>query len=265
MDDCRQSAIDDALARAVVYRTLSLGFQTPTALRLRQVGAHDGFQALNAATTLLDRLADRCRSIEPVVVRLAAAGGDAIEALEADFVRLFGHTARGAVCAFETEYGVGQGFLQPQQLADLSGDYLAFGLHPALASDVRADHIACECEFMDVLNRKEAFLLANGAADGDDGDTLEITRAAARMFLRDHLGHFARAVAGRLTAADTNGFYGLMGEILQRFVEMECRRVNVQAGPADLDLRPEENDETPMACGSADQLIQIQTRPDAAP
>lgn len=265
MDDSRQSAVDHALARAVVYRALSLGFQTPTAERWRQIGAPDGFQALTAAVTLLDRLAGRGRAIEQAVVRLAAAGRGALEGIEAGFVRLFGHTARGAVCAFETEYGVGQLFQQPQQLADLSGYYLAFGLRPTLASEVRADHIACECEFMDVLNRKEAFLLVNGAANDDDAETLETTRTAARTFLRDHLGRFARSVAGRLTAADKDGFYGVMGELLQRFVEMECRRVNVKVGPADLDLRPEEIDETPMACGSADQLIQIQTRPEAAP
>ena len=117
---------------------------------------------------------------------------------------------------------------------------------------------------MDVLNRKEAWLLANRAPCGDDGETLETTRTAARTFLRDHLGRFTRTVAVRLAAADESGFYGVMGEVLRRFVEMECRRVNVEAGPADLDLRPEEIDDTPMACGSADQLIQIQTKPDAA-
>ena len=102
MDDSRQSIVDDALARAVVYRALSLGFQAPTAERLRQSGAHDGFQVLNAALRHLDRLADRGRSIEPTIARLAAVPGAALEALEGDFVRLFGHTARGAVCAFET-------------------------------------------------------------------------------------------------------------------------------------------------------------------
>ena len=59
--------------------------------------------------------------------------------------------------AFETEYGAGAAFRQPQELADIAGTCLAFDLEPPEGGDERVDHAACECEFMGFLARKEAF------------------------------------------------------------------------------------------------------------
>ncbi|MBI3402999.1 MAG: molecular chaperone TorD family protein [Acidobacteria bacterium] len=250
------SVTDAALARAVVYNALSLGFQMPTAERLRRMGAGDRFATVVAALQELG---------------LETASGDLhpeeIDALTASFVRLFGHTTRGLVCACETEYGNDNQFHQPQQLADIAGYYLAFGLKPVLASDARADHVACQCEFMDFLNRKEALLLAaSGGEAGDSRDagddaTLEVTRAAARTFLRDHLGYFGRAFATRLMVEDADGLFGWLGAVLRDLLDDECRRLAIAGGPVDLIVRPEAEDDTPMACGTGSELIQIQRRP----
>ena len=201
-----------------------------------------------------------------LAARLASLTLPEVEALSASYWRLFGHTTRGLICACETEYGPDNGFHQPQQLADISGYYLAFGLRPMIAGETRSDHIACECEFMDFLSRKQAHLLdrLDANADGDLAETLEVTDMAARSFLRDHLGRFGRAFAARVAAEDGDGYFGVLGRVLLQFVDAECGRVGVEAGPVDLIVRPEEIDETPMACGSADQadqLIQIQRRP----
>ena len=254
------AAIDAVLARAVVYRTLSLGFQTPTDERCRQIGALDEFRALASALRHLDQQAGKGH-LEPLAARLASASGRGVETLARSFWRLFGHTTRGAVCACETEYGSSDGFHQPQQLADISGYYLAFGLKPLASSEVRPDHIACECEFMDFLSRKEALLLASRRTGPDCEETLEVTRQAARTFLRDHLGRFGRAFATRVIAEEGEGYFGDFGWILLRFLEAECARVGVESGPADLVVRADLIDETPMACGTADELIQIQRRP----
>ena len=264
MSNPRAAAVDDALARAVVYRTLSIGFQAPTEERLRQVGAHDGFAGV--ATALRRRvrgvhLQAVGPRLEAAVAGLAAMSVPGLDELGASFWRLFGHTTRGLVCACETEYGPDNGFHQPQQLADISGYYLAFGLRPAAASDVRADHIACECEFMDFLNRKEALLLANRSQWAHGQETLEATTGAARTFLRDHLGRFGRAFAVRVATEDCDGYFGALGRVLLGFVDAECVRVGVEAGPVDLAVRPDVPDETPMACGTAEELIQIQRRP----
>ena len=110
---------------------------------------------------------------------------------------------------------------------------------------------------MDFLCRKEALLLANHRRVSDE--TLEVTRQAARTFLREHLGHFGRAFAGRVAAED-DGFFGVLGGIFLRFLDRECARAGVEAGPADLAVRPDLVDEAPMACGTAEELIQIQRR-----
>lgn len=261
MSSVTVAAIDDPLARAVLYRTLSIGFQSPTAARLQEIGAGDGFPA---AATALDLLAQAGagESLGELAARLAAMDPPHAERAASSFVRLFGHTARGLVSTCETEYGPENAFNQPQQLADIAGYYLAFGLSPVTATEARVDHIACELEFMDFLNRKQAMLHSGPSADAADVETMEATERAERTFVRDHLGRFGRAFASRLIAEDRDGYFGTLGHTLLALLTAECARLNVEAGPVDLAVRPEIPDDTPMACGSADdQLIQIQRRP----
>src|SRR6266545_2810511 len=243
MPALQPSALDATLARAVVYRMLSIGFQPPTSERLDAIGAHDGFRVFVAALQYLDPRADGFASAAAQLGTLAIPD---VEALAAGFWRLFGHTTRGLVCACETEYGPDNGFHQPQQLADISGYYLAFGLRPTAASDARADHIACECEFMDFLNRKEALLLDQPDASAGTSETFEATVMAERSFLRDHLGRFGRAFAARVASEDGHGYFGALGHMLLAFLDAECVRVDVAAGPVELAVRPESIDETPM-------------------
>lgn len=261
MSPATATAIDDALARAVLYHTLSVGFQTPTAARLQEIGANDGFAAATAALEYLDQ-GGGAAGFADVAGQLAATSAPDTHRAESNFVRLFGHTARGQVSTCETEYGPDNAFNQPQQLADISGYYLAFGLSPVTASESRVDHIACELEFMDFLNRKQAALRSSGSTDPADIETMEATERAERTFMRDHLGRFGRAFATRLVAEDRGGYFGALGHVLLALLTADCARLGVEAGPVDLAVRPEEPDETPMACGSAgDQLIQIQRQP----
>jgi putative dimethyl sulfoxide reductase chaperone len=250
------TSVDEILARAVVYRALSVAFRPPESGRLALTAAGSGLLTTVAA---LDHLAGCCRdeSLANAAANLASLSQPARDAAETTYWRLFGHTTRGAVCACETEYGPDNAFHQPQQLADISGYYLAFGLRAGAAADVRADHIACECEFMDFLCRKEAVLSADAESE-PAGETLEATRDAARTFLRDHLGRFGCALGARLAAEDPDGFHGALGLVLLAFLRAECGRVGVPSGAIDLAVRPEDVDETPMACGSGDDLIRIQ-------
>jgi len=277
MTEAPRDDADAALARAVVYRMLSMGFQPPTEGRLLEIGARDGFRAAMAAAQYLDEVNIRSgvrlppggpqgRQADPTGLASAAARLESLavpdaDTLSASFWRLFGHTTRGLICACETEYGPDNGFHQPQQLADIAGYYFAFGLHPVAATDTRADHIACECEFMDFLSRKQAHLLDHTDAGADVSETLEVTGIAERSFLREHLGRFGRAFAARVATEDGDGYFGALGRLLLAFVDAECTRVGVEAGPVDLIVRPDEPDETPMACGTADELIQIQRHP----
>jgi TorA maturation chaperone TorD len=255
MSEVLRDRIDDALARAVVYRTLSIGFLAPTGERLRQADAPHGFPVAAAALRRLDRDAPALGAAAETLARLSVPDVDTLEAL---YWRLFGHTARGPICACETEYGPANGWQQAQELANVSGYYHAFGVRPAAASEARADHIATECEFMDLLSRKEALLLSDRHRAPQNVETINVTRGAGRTFVRDHLGRFGRAFATRVASEDGDGYFGGLARVLLAYLEAECARLGVAAGPVDLAVRPDWRDPAPMACGPADELIQIQ-------
>jgi TorA maturation chaperone TorD len=257
MDATSLDTVDNPLARAVVYRALALGLQMPTVERLSQTGAGDGFLAVTAALRGLDP-EHHDPALTHAAARLAALPPPDPASAVASYVRLFGHTARGLVCACETEYGPDNGFHQPQQLADIAGCYLAFGLSPASTSEVRVDHIACECEFMDFLNRKEAVLLAGAGQDLHAQETLEVTHEAGRSFLRDHLARFGCAIATRLAKEDEGGHFGALGELMLAFLHAEAARLGIQTGPTELSVRTEFADDGPIGCASANDLIQIE-------
>lgn len=259
MGDARLTRADDALAGAVVYGALSLGFQQANDARSDQVCTREGVDVLARALRRMGRRADTIGP-ECCAARLETVAPPDREMRAAGFARLFGHTARGLVCACETEYGPDNAFHQPQQLADIAGYYLAFGLRPAAATEARVDHIACELEFMGFLNRKQALLLAGGGSR-DAGETLDVTARAERTFLRDHLARFGRAFALRVITEDSSGWFGAMAHVLLAVVEAECARLHVEAGPLDLALRPDVPDAAPIACSTGDELIQIQRRP----
>jgi len=117
---------------------------------------------------------------------------------------------------------------------------------------------------MDFLARKEAFALGSlDTSEDQEGAKggLATVQGAARGFLRDHLGRFGRAFASLLMKEDADGFHGALGAVLFRFLTEECRRFGLPPGPPSLELRAPVPDDTPMACGRADEeLIQIRMR-----
>lgn len=260
MADEHARATDAALARSVLYRALTLGLARPTASVVGSIGSPTGQAALRAAARLTD-----AASVLPSVDGWLDSVPGSVEDLAARYDRLFGYTVRGPVCASETEYGAEGTFQQPHQLANIAGYYRAFGLEPA-RGDLRVDHIACECEFMDFLCRKEALAVESLLEDpsGPWSEMIEETRKAMRAFLRDHLGRFGLAVGGRLAQEDPGGFYGRLGDVLDAFLGVECERLDVEPGPPTLALRPDTPDAVPIACDAAPELIQVRHRRDVS-
>ena len=254
------SRMNEALAKAVIYRTFSIAFQEPTRERLRDMGAFDGFSLFVEALRCVET-PEGTGTLDGAVRPLTAVPVGDVDALARQYWRVFGHTTRGLVCACETEFGDDNKFQQPQQLADIAGYYLAFGLTPPSASEARLDHVACECEFLEFLNRKQARLLAMDLDGEGDQETLDVTAQAERTFLRDHLGHFGRAFSAALAADGVGVFWGVLGCFFVGCVDPACTRAGVEGGPAGLMVRPDLVDDTPMMCGSAEDLIQIQRHP----
>ncbi len=234
--------IDLALSRATLYSALALGFRPPEDDTIARLGSRNGAATLAAAAHYLDRgdsgLAAAC---------LRLADHASRPRLDESHARLFGHTARGAVPPYETEYGSEALFQQPQDMGDLMGFYRAFGLAMKANERERPDHVSSECEFFSFLALKEVYALEH-----DDGGMLEETRNAERLFLRDHLGRFLPAFAKKLTREDGDGFYGSLGAIAGRLMTLESSRFGVVLGPENLSLRPADDGGVPMACGSGD-------------
>ena len=230
--------VDQALARAVLYGSLSAALAPPIELALSPLAS----EAVYEASTILWGGLQPARDFSP-----------AIDDWRSTHTRLFGHTARGTACPYETEYGQQGLFEQPRELATIAGFYHAFGLEVATIDRERADHVSCELEFMDFLCRKEAYAL-----DSENEEMLAETRKAMKLFLRDHLGRFGVAFARLLSENDPAGFYGSVGELLSELLAHDCRSAGIEPGPQLMQLRPPEDDNVPMACGAESELVQLQ-------
>ena len=233
---------DLALCRSALWEALALGFRPPTGETLARLASSGGAAGLAEAAAVLDGAEGT--TLEPLVRALAVEAPPTLEVLAAAYGRLFGHTARGEAPPYETEYGEDSLFQPQREMSDLGAFFRAFGLRVSADARERPDHIACECEFLFVLARKEARALALG-----DEPTREATCRAARLFLRDHLGRWAPALGAKLARLDPHGFHGALGRLLAAVVAAECRRAGVAAGPEFLRLRSTAPDDTPMACG----------------
>jgi TorA maturation chaperone TorD len=230
---------DLALCRSALFEALALGFRPPSPETVARLASSDAAAGLVVAAETVGGA-----PLGALARRLTTAD-DGLDALAIAYRRLFGHVARGEVPLYETEYGGDELFLQPQELADVGGFYAAFGLRLVPDCGERVDHVSCEGEFLMFLARKEAFALERG-----DDAMLVTTRAAARLFLRDHFGRFVPALDARLARAETVGFYAALGALAAAFVESECARVDIPAGPATMRLRVPVEDRVPMACGA---------------
>jgi TorA maturation chaperone TorD len=250
MTSAASSEIDAALARAVVCRALAAILGPPSGDAREPLSEPRTRRALPAAAALLDGGAPG--PVSEAARRLVAALDGAFPDLDRLRARLFGPTLRGRVCPYETEYGGAHLFQQAQSLADVAGYYLAFGLTPPADGGERADHAALEFEFLGFLSLKEAYAL-----ERRDAEMVQVSRAALRRFLRDHLGRFGRAFGVSLEREDPEGIFGSAGSLAAAFLAAECRRQGVAAGPDLLALRPEEPDGAPMACGPDPALVQI--------
>jgi TorA maturation chaperone TorD len=238
---------DLALCRSALWEALALGFRPPTLETVDRLASPEGASALARAAAVLETAGPADPpGLVPLVLALGRDPVPALTELAAFHDRLFGHTARGRVPPYETEYGDDSAFLPQQEMSDLGAFLRAFGLARRGDARERLDHIACECEFLAVLSRKEGY-----AAEQGDAGMLAVTARATRTFLRDHVGRWGPGFGHRLAREDAGGFHGALGALAAAFVTAECRRAGVPAGPEVLRLRSAEPDRAPMACGGA--------------
>ncbi len=231
-----------------MYAALALGFRPPTTETLERLMSPDAAAALTDAARIIDSVTEM-KDADPSLTTLAAALARpyiALDTLRAEHRHLFGHTARGEVPPYETEYGAEALFQQPQELSDLAGFMRAFGLVVRAEAHERVDHVSCECEFVSFLAWKEAYAITVG-----DPEMHAATVRALTLFVRDHLGRFVPAFARHLQRADGAGAYGALAALLVALVDADGRRLGIARGSQYLGLRPDPATcAAPMGCAA---------------
>lgn len=260
-------ARESALCRSALSGALSLAFHHPTAEILAVLSSEKTRVGILQAASLLD---EQGGNPEPIATDslpedrplnlvskaeswLGSSSSLSLDELLSAHGRLFGHTARGLVCAYETEYGQEGLFQQPAQLANLTGIYGLFGLKVRQVERERPDHISCELEFLEFLLKKQAYALEHR-----DESMEKETRKATRLFLKEHLGRFGRAFGAQMKKHDREGFMGKAGDFTFEFLTVECHRLDLEPGLMQLPLRSTAEDQVPMACGGGESdLVQL--------
>ncbi len=144
----------------------------------------------------------------------------------------FGHTAHSKVSPYELEYGEEHSHREPQELADITAFYQAFGLQVSENSRERGDHISVECEFMHFLNFKMIYALERG-----EKDHAVICEEAALRFLSDHLARWIPAFATRLGRTSRSDWMRAIADFCLAFILTECEIQGIEAGDQNLPVR----------------------------
>lgn len=255
----RESQVDRALSRSYVYGVLASGFRPPSGEDILEGAGGDeppllDLEAGESQETACDPVESGEASSAAIADLVGAVFRAAIdgkpEDLALEYENLFGHTARGKVPPYETEYGTQDLFRQAQELADAAGFYRAFGLWIPESRRERGDHVSAECEFLSFLAFKEAYDL-----NLKNADSVDEVRRVEKLFLKDHLGRFARAFAKAVAQEAAHPFYRALAQLCFRFLTFECHRAGIAPGPEFLTLRSGREDDVPMACGSSCPLV----------
>lgn len=210
----RVTAEERALARAAVYRLLSVSFGYPAGDAVGELT-----RALPVATAAAGTMSDRTARAVSLVAEKAESltRGE----LEAAYQRCFTLSYNQDCPLYETAFSARHIYQQTQQQADISGFYRAFGVD---SHAERPDHLSLELEFLYLLTLKEAW-----AREQRDPDRVAICRDAQKAFLRDHLARWAPHVAGRTAVAGRGTLYESAARLLLAFVEEEERYLRLGA------------------------------------
>jgi DMSO reductase family type II enzyme chaperone len=213
-----ESQVSAALLRASLYQFMALAFSYPAEDYRNRLTTRWG----ELPTCLEDWPEGVQARLEAAVTALHDQDDST---LAPEYLRLFGPAAASPL--FETSYGIANQLLgKPARLADVSGFYHAFGMHPTPGETYPEDHLTLETEFMGVLALKEAYALSIG-----DEEPLFITRDAARKFLEEHLGTWTNAWLELLKTHAPPVFYARLGETLCALVDAEAQRLGAVITP----------------------------------
>lgn len=201
------------LARAQVYRFLSLVFAYPTAaLHAEILGA--SIPTKVAASLISEEVAFKVAALTRDLDRRER------RELASEYRSLFTYSASPDCPLSESAYSAKHIYQEVQDLADIGGFYTAFGIE---VQGDRPDSLSAELEFCYLLALKEA--LAREQKLAKEALTC---REARRLFVHDHLGRWAENIGRRVEALAPDTVFAAAGRLLAAFVEDEIRTLRVQ-------------------------------------
>lgn len=193
--------------------------------------------------TLLE-LRETLRSHPGAAALVEALVRGGLDGARSTYLDIFDRGGRRA-SLYETEHGHMRGMGKGNELADIAGFYLAFGVSiDSQRVHEAVDHVAVELEFYGLLLLKEHHLDGAGDVEG-----VAVVRDARRKFLLDHLGRFAGSIAAR-PEVQGNPLYGPAFGWVAALVDAECGVFGVV--PEILALQGDTTDKEEMRCGSVD-------------
>jgi DMSO reductase family type II enzyme chaperone len=208
----KATAVERHLARATLYKLLSLSFRYPDEATFATL--QNGLPACEVAASVFDKeLRADARAFA------SALDSTSQPEIAGDYARLFTFSASPDCPLNECAYSSRHTYQETQELADIAGFYRAFGVELSAA---RPDDLAVELEFCSLLALKEAHAL-----EASDRTHARLCRAALRDFLHDHVARWGDNIGRRLQllAADTP--YAACGRLLCAFTAREIEAVKV--------------------------------------
>ena len=209
-----QTEKEMALARADVYRLLSMAFVYPGKEEM------ESLQELAAdVESSINFLPYDIKEEYPAFSSNIAKAD--VEALKPEYTELF--LTRMFCPPTETVYGK-HSFNTPNILGDIGGFYKAFGFTLSDKALVGHDNVAVELEFMSFLELKIAYALEQGMEEN-----LDICQTAKRKFLAEHIGRWTGLFGENLKVRSGEDYYKSLGQLISKFIgaELEFNGIKV--------------------------------------
>ena len=227
-----KSETELALARADVYRFLSMAFVYPDKDRLTTL--HELAADMDSSISLLPYdMKEEYLAFTNLIETVDVA------ALQPDFTEMF--LTRMFCPSSETTYGKNS-FNQPNILGDISGFYKAFGFVMKDDAGVSFDQITVELEFMSFLELKIAYAL-----DQAMEENIDICLSAERRFLEQHIGKWTGVFGENLAARANEAYYRNLGLLLSKFMGSELKFFGIEVDSRIKEL-PKSDYEGPVDC-----------------
>ncbi|MFP3915408.1 MAG: molecular chaperone [Actinomycetota bacterium] len=222
----REEQMVACAGRATMYSLLAYGLATPGPDRWRAIEE----SLLPAATMLL-----LPGPVAAALDGLAEAAPASWEELAEAHLLLFPPVAHQDAPGYETAYRGDDLFRQMDLLADVAGFYRAHGLRVGGEERERPDHIVVELEFCSLLCRKELHALQTLGPE-----QVEVCRETMMSFLGDHLACWGPAFGRRSAAVAAHGWYRMLGELTQRWIDADVAALGVTPAEVASDPLPQD-------------------------